>query len=616
MSHTHYAARIRALVLFIAATSIALTVAACSSKSTPDGIAPAVVTDNPEPSGPPLFENVTPNSGINFTYRNGEEAGNFAIIESLGGGVALLDFDGDGLLDIFLPGGGYYDGKKVLGHPCKLYRNLGNFKFEDVTKQVGLDSVTYPYTHGAAAFDFDNDGWPDLLLTGYNRVLLLHNESDGKGGRRFVDVTRKANLTDDLWGGVASLAAGAAVRVAGLTDARWSSCAAWGDLDGDGFPEIYVTHYGDWGFDTNHPADCTYDGKTRDVCQPRRFRPLAHSLYRNNRDGTFTDISDRIVPKVPGRGLGVMFLDANNDGRPDIYVANDTDDNFLFLNRGKPGEIRLEERGVLSGVARDERGNANGSMGIDAGDFDRTGLPSIIVSNYEGELPALYHNRTSKGPEKFTFGTMETGLAAITGSYVSWGIGFLDYDHDGWEDLVIVSGHAIRFPTKTDRRQKPSLFHNERGEFKIVTPNGGPYFREPHNSRGAAFGDLDNDGKIDMVISHLNEPVVILRNVAPTEGRHWVGIDLKGKQNRDVVGARVVLESASGKQTRFVKGGGSYASTSDRRLVFGMGADAAITKVTVYWPWGGSQEFTDLKPDGYWRIVEGIAKADKADAKR
>lgn len=607
--------RLRAFLLCATSIAIATAVGACSPKTTPNIVGPAVVSENQEPVGPPLFEDVTARTGIDFTYRNGEDAGHFAIIESLGGGVALFDYDGDGLLDIFLPGGGRYEGKKVLGHPCRLYRNLGNFQFEDVTTQAGLGGP-FQYTHGAAAFDFDNDGWVDLLLTGYNRVVLLHNEPDGKRGRRFVDVSRKANFADDRWTDTAALAAGSGIRLAGLFDERWSSCAGWGDLDGDGFPEIYVTHYGDWGFDTNHPTNCTYVDNVRDVCQPRRFRPLAHSLYRNNRDGTFTDISDRIVPKMAGRGLGIMFLDANLDGRPDIYVANDTDDNFLFLNRGKAGEIKLEERGVLSGVARDERGNANGSMGVDAGDFDRSGWPSIIVTNYEGELPALYHNRTAKGNEKFTYGTMATGLAAITGSYVSWGTGFLDYDHDGWEDLMIVSGHAIRFPTKTDRRQKPALFHNERGEFKIVTPNGGPYFREPHNARGAAFGDLDNDGKIDVVVSHLNEPVVVLRNIAPTEGRHWLGIELVGKQNRDVVGARVELETAGGKQTRFVKGGGSYASTNDRRLVFGLGSDAAITKVTIHWSWGGSQEFTDLKPDGYWRIVEGSAKPDNPGAKR
>ena len=566
-----------------------IAVGACSPPSQPTKQTSAAAPVDPEPAGPPLFEDVTARTGIDFTYHNGEEAGNFAIIESLGGGVALFDFDGDGLLDIFIPGGGHYDGKKVLGNPCKFYRNLGNWKFEDVSKQVGLEGP-FQYTHGAAAFDYDNDGWLDLLLTGYNRVVLLHNESDGHGGRRFVDVTEKAGLA---------------------ADKRWSSCAGWGDLDGDGYPEIYVTHYGDWGFETNHPTDCTYDGTTRDVCQPRRFKPLPHSLYRNNRDGTFTDISNQVLPKKLGRGLGVMFADVNGDGRPDIYVANDTDDNFLFINRAKSGKIELQDD-VNHGAAWDDRGYANGSMGVDAGDFNHSGLPSLIVTNYEGELPALYHNRCSKARVGFTYGTQEVGLAAITGSYVSWGTSFFDYDLDGWEDLMIVSGHAIRYPPKIDRRQKPALFHNEHARYKIVSGDGGPYFRQPHNARGAAFGDLDNDGKIDVVVSHLNEPVVVLRNVAPTDGRHWLGIELIGKDKRDVVGARVVMETASGPQTRFAKGGGSYACTNDRRLVFGLGADSKIARLTVYWPSGVKQEFKDLTPDGYWRLVEGSNKVEKA----
>lgn len=241
----------KCLLVAIAATVIA----SCTKSGTTSTSTPTVTSTpkEPEPTGPPIFEDVTAKCGIDFTYRNGEEAGNFAIIESLGGGVALFDFDRDGKLDVLLVGGGRYDGKKVLGHPCHLYRNLGEWKFEDVTAKVGV-AGPFQYTHGAAAFDFDNDGWIDLLLTGYNRLTLLHNEAAADGGRRFVDVTEKAGLKDNLW----------------------SSCAGWGDLDGDGYPEIYVSHYGDWGFDTNHPTDCTYDGKTRDVCQPRRFKPLRY----------------------------------------------------------------------------------------------------------------------------------------------------------------------------------------------------------------------------------------------------------------------------------------------------------------------------------------------------
>ena len=223
----------------LAAGVVAALVPACSAPAPPTEPA-STPREEQEHQGPPYFEDATAASGVAFTYRNGEEAGEFAIIESLGGGVALVDYDGDGLLDVFLPGGGYYRGKTVLGHPCKLYRNLGGFKFEDESAKVGLDRVSFQYSHGAAAFDYDRDGRPDLLVSGYNRLVLLHNEPDGAGGCKFVDVTQKA----------------------GLTDALWSTSVGWGDLDGDGYPEIYVSHYGDWGFDTNHPTDCTYDGKS------------------------------------------------------------------------------------------------------------------------------------------------------------------------------------------------------------------------------------------------------------------------------------------------------------------------------------------------------------------
>jgi len=579
-------------VFFLALCGVIAVLPGCG-RPAPSHNAPTGAGED-EYTGPPLFDDVTEKSGVAFTYHNGEEAGNFAIIESLGGGVALVDYDQDGLLDIFLPGGGHYRGKQVLGHPCKLYRNLGGLKFEDVTAKVGLDRIDFPYSHGAAAFDFDCDGWPDILITGYNRLVLLHNISDAASGRRFEDVTRNARLDDHLW----------------------STSAAWGDLDGDGYPEIYVAHYGNWGFDTNHPTDCTYDGKTRDVCQPSRFKPLPHSLYRNNRDGTFTDISSASKLLTNGKGIGALMVDLNNDGRPEIYAANDTDDNFLYMNRGKLGEIALEEAGKIAGVARDERGRANGSMGVDATDYLHSGLASIFVTNYENELPALYKNKTRTTTPLFTYDTINSGIAAIGGNYVSWGTGFFDYDHDGWDDILIVSGHAIRYPTKIDRRQKPVLLHNEAGTFKPTTNQGGAYFRAPHNARGAAFGDLDNDGKIDLVISHLNEPVVILRNVAPTEGRHWLGIELTSEKNHDMVGARVVFETAGGRQSKFAKGGGSYASTNDRRMLLGLGGDEQVKRLTVYWPSGRSQEFTNLSVDAYWQLKEGEMTPVKREHKK
>jgi enediyne biosynthesis protein E4 len=576
-----------AAVLILCALGVGLGLS-CSTPAPPETTAPPVE----ERFGPPLFEDVTKASGVDFTYRNGEEAGNFAIIESLGGSVALFDFDNDGKIDIFLTGGGHYDGKTVLGNPGRLYRNLGNWKFEDVTRKAGLDAA-YQYSHTAAAFDYDCDGWTDLLITGYNRLVLLHNESDGAGGRRFVETTKNAGLNDSLW----------------------STCAAWGDLDGDGFPELYVTHYGDWGFESNHPTDCTYDSKVRDVCQPRRFKPLPHTLYKNNGNGTFNDVSAKMKLRADGRGIGAIIADVTGDARPDIYVANDTDDNYLYVNRGKGKKLALEETGLIAGVARDDRGVANGSMGVDVADYDRSGRASIIVSNYEGELPALYLNKSTADSTRFVYATLSSGAAAIGGVYVGWGIGFIDYDLDGWEDIVMVNGHAIRFPTKVDRRQKPVLLHNEKGRFKEVTSGGGQYFLEPHNARGIAFADLDNDGRVDAVVSHLNEPVAVLRNVAAPEGRHWLGVELAGKDHRDVIGARIVVESAGGKQTRFAKGGGSYGATHDRRQVIGLGSDDTITKATVYWPSGRVQQFTDLKVDGYWKLIEGAAAAMKLPGK-
>lgn len=574
-----------AVAALLAATLV--SVWACSNgPAGPPAVDVAPAGDEPDepPPGPPLFEDVTAAAGVAFAYDNGEKAGHLAIIESLGGGVALFDFDKDGKLDVFFPGGGRYEGQTVLGNPCRMYRNLGNLKFEDVSAAVGL-AGPFQYSHGAAAFDYDNDGWTDLLLTGYNRLVLLKNE----GGKRFVDVTAKAGLTDQLW----------------------STSAGWGDLDGDGFPEVYVCHYGNWGFEKPfiHPRDCTYDGKTLDVCQPRKFDALPHSVYKNNGNGTFTDVSATLVKKTDGRGIGVLFADVNNDGRADVYVANDTTDNYLYLNRGKKvGVVEWEEVGLYAGVARDGDGQPNGSMGVDAADFDRSGRASVVVTNYEGELPALYHNRTEAGkPTRFTFATESTGLGGH-GTFVGWGVGFLDFDRDGWDDLLMVNGHAIRYPHKISRQQMLMLFRNAGGRFDKVTRSGGSYFRVGHNARGAAVGDLDNDGRPDLVVSHLNEPVAVLRNVAG-EGRNWVGFDLVGANNRSPVGGRVVVETAAGRQTRFVKGGASYGCTNDRRLLFGLGADAAVTKVTVYWPGGAVGEFAAVKPGGYWTLTEGEKEA-------
>jgi hypothetical protein len=530
-----------------------------------------------------LFRDVSAESGVKFSYRNGEEAGHYAILESLGGGIALIDYDRDGLFDIFLTGGGAFDGKDkkdITGHPSRLYKNLGDWKFKDVTQETGLDQPLF-YTHGCAVADYDADGWPDLLVTGWGRVALFHNEPADPDhpdrGRKFVEVSKKA----------------------GLTDTRWSTSAAFADLDGDGAPDLYVCYYVNWSF-ANHPECPGYAGDVRrDICPPKRFEALAHRLYRNNRDSTFTDVSVEAGLRQDGKGLGVIIVDVNDDRKPDIYVANDTTDNFLYMNRSERGRLRFDEVGLTNGVAVSEAGVPDGSMGVAASDYDGSGRPSLWVTNYENEMHGLYRNL---GNGLFVHSTQASGIAAIGRNYVGFGTAFLDMDLDGREDLVIANGHVIRHSPRL--RQRPVLLRNEgNGRFENVMDQGGPYFHKSHLGRGLAAGDLDNDGRPDLVISHLNAPAVLLRNEAPA-GHHWLGLELVGRENRDIVGAKLVVEAAGQRQTRFAQGSGSYLSASDRRHLFGLGTATKIERLTVVWPSGRTQQVDGLAVDRYHRLIE------------
>jgi hypothetical protein len=568
----------------------------CGLGSSVPNAGPAEQQPAPEPAGPVLFEDVTATSGVDFTYRNGEEVTppHLSILESLGGGLAVIDYDGDGLLDLFLVGGGYFggpDNKQILGHPCRLYRNEGNFRFRDVTAETGLDKLAggapWFYTHGAAVADYDRDGWPDLLVTGWGRVALFRNVPDGKGGRRFEDVSAAAGLDK------------------GIT---WATSAAWADLDGDGWPDLYVCQYVDWSFD-NHPTDCNYDGKTPDVCPPKKFSGLPDKVYRNTGDGRFEDVSGEVglskAAAQTSKGLGVVAVDINQNGVPDVYVANDTVPNHLYVNRSSRGEIRFSEQGMAALVALDLSGSPNGSMGVDAGDPEGTGKPALWVTNYENELHALYRNLTAGDQVKFLFATPAAGIAAIGQKFVGWGTGFGDFDLDGWEDIFFTNGHAIRYPTGTTRLQRPVLLMNQGGgKFVESSSRGGDYFGRQHLGRGAVLADLDNDGRIDLVLSPMNQPAAVLRNVAP-EGHHWVGVKLARDAHADVVGARVILEAGGRTQTRFAKGGGSYLSSPDRRHVFGLGTTDRVTKLTVVWPDGTRQEWTDVPINKYHVAIQG-----------
>jgi hypothetical protein len=367
-----------------------------------------------------------------------------------------------------------------------------------------------------------------------------------------------------------------------------------------------------WSF-ANNPA-CLSRPEVRDTCPPGRFAGLPHTLYHNNGDGTFTDVSAKAglyqgKVRAQSKGLGVLLADLDEDGRPDIYVANDQTRNFLYLNHGG---MHFTEEAMRSGVARDDLGRGNASMGVDAADYDGSGHLSLFVTNFQNELHSLFRN---KGGGFFTYASRSAGLATLAADRVSWGTGFFDFDLDGHEDLVFVSGHVFQHPVAPESvAQRAYLLRNTRTptdrphqvRFADVSREAGPYFQTLHSGRGLAIGDLDNDGRPDLVISHLNEPVVVLRNICG-EGCHWLGAELIGREHRDLVGARLTLETGDRRLVRSVKGGGSYCSSDDRRVLFGLG-DAAVApdgiRLTVRWP-GGTEQTWRLAADRYWRLHEG-----------
>jgi hypothetical protein len=357
-----------------------------------------------------------------------------------------------------------------------------------------------------------------------------------------------------------------------------------------------------------------------DVCGPERFAPLKHPLLHNDKGTALRDTGAALPVPPTGAGLGVVLVDVNGDQRPDIYAANDTHKNLLYFNR----DGSLEEQALAAGAAVDAQARANGNMGVDAGDYDGSGRPSLWVTTFQGEQQALYRNL---GREMFHHESRAAGIAALGQMFVGFGTAFVDVDNDGWEDIVFVNGHVFQHPSGVDNRtQQPILLHNEelRGRkqrqrfFRDVGRQGGPFFQRPALGRGLAVGDLDNDGWPDLVVSHNDGPVVVLRNetAAAVPEAHWLGVQLVGRKRRDVVGSTVVVETDRRTLTRFAKGGGSYLSASDRRILFGLGSAERARRVTVRWSWGKTQTWDNLAPDRYWELHEDEVQARPAVAPR
>ncbi len=550
----------------------------CLPPRTPTAVAPVPATRPTAIAAQPCaFEDRAQQLGINFTYRNGREADHSTILESLGGGVGWLDFDRDGWLDLVLPGGGAFaTDPGVVGLPSALYRNIAGRSFGAVTAPACLASAVL-YTHGVAIADYDHDGFQDIVFTGYGPVQFWKNLGDGT----FAE------------GG----------RAAGLDDEHWSSSAGWADLNGDHHLDLYVAHYVNWSFQ-NHPDCPSSQPGTREICPPRSFEPLPDVVYFSSGDGTFRNATVAAGLRRDGKGLGVLLCDVEPDGDVDIYVANDTTDNFLYLNSGSG---TFEETGLSRGVALDDLGAPNGSMGVNLCDFNRDGRPDIWVTNYERESNALYRN---EGNGYFLHVSQRLGITDLGDLFVGFGTACEDFDGDGDQDLMIANGHVIKYPHPATRKQLPLLIEDTGERFVRMPAPPENYFARAHEGRGLATADFDRDGDVDAAISNLNEPAALLENQFPIPAR-WVALTLVGTQsNRDAVGARVDFQSAGGVLHHQVVGGGSYLSHSSRTIHFAWPAEEQAPAIVIHWPSGLRQTLAWADKSGSYLCMEPSSADD------
>ena len=529
----------------------------------------------------PVFADTRVKAGINFQLLSSRTPQKY-LIETMPGGVALLDYDGDGLEDLFfvngaglrspMPAGAAPD-KSGAQYWNRLYHNNGDGTFTDVTEKAGLRG--HSYGMGVAVGDYDNDGYPDIYVTNFGRNILYHNNGDGT----FTDVTGKA----------------------GVAGGGWSSSALFVDYDRDGRLDLFVARYLDWDFSKNMPCGAPDRGQPA-YCHPDVFKSVSYLLYHNNGDGTFTDVSAKSgIAAVPGRGLGAAFNDYDRDGWPDILVANDAIAEQLFHNNHNG---TFSEVGIAAGLAYDEDGQTFSGMGVAFEDYDNDGWPDVFIGDLANQKYALFRN--VKGVFQYVSGA--TGVARMTMPHSGWGTGLIDYDNDGWKDLFVAQSHVMDniqyFQGNVRYRESLLLLRNVAGRFEDVSAQSGEPFRSLQAARGAAFGDLDNDGQIDIVVSCLDGKPMLLHNQGSPN--HWLTVNTIGTaSNRDGIGARLHLVTGSGSsQFATVSTAGSYFSANDKRVHFGLGEERSVRSLEIVWPSGIEQKIDNPGMDRILTVRE------------
>jgi hypothetical protein len=535
-------------------------------------------------AAPPLFEEISPSaSGITWVHDNAMSPERF-LPETMGPGVAFVDFDNDGWMDIFMVNSGpadFFTPTKPLRNA--LYKNNRDGTFTDVTEKAGVTGAHFGM--GVAVGDFDNDGYADLLVTNYGPPTLYKNNGNGT----FTDVTEKSGL---------------------LSGPAWTTSAVWFDYDNDGRLDLFLCSFVQFSLKNNIFCGDNKLGK-HFYCIPRVFKPTPSALYHNNGDGTFTLTSRGTdIERALGKALGVVATDINNDGLMDLFVANDTVQNFLFANRGNG---KWEEIGLAAEVAFSANGTPRSGMGVDATDFDGDGKQDLFVANVDQEMFSLYHN---DGNEFFSDVAATNGVAQATRLLSGWGLKFFDYDNDGFLDLFLANGHPDdmigEYSQMVKYKEPLLLFHNNGTKLENVSATGGPVFAKTFPARGLAIGDYNNDGRIDVLIGNNGEAPMLLKNNAG-EGHHWLGVKLQGTGcNRDAVGAELAWSIGGKVRRRLRNAGGSYLSSHDPRDVIGMGTATTLDYLEITWPKpsGRKERFENLPIDRYITIIEGKGKIE------